>query len=204
MWAAEFMTADVVTATPEMPVREAIRLLLDSEVAALPVLDDRGRLVGIVSELDALRHRVAEDPRAHAAVLSAPDAPPPRTVAEVMTEDVVALTDADDQAAFATLMALSGVRSVPVVRGERLVGIVSRRDLLRVLLRDDERIADDVRAALAEAGPAVGSWRVEVSDGFTVLTGTGSAAKGETARTVAVTVPGVTAVRVHLTDDLSA
>lgn len=186
------MTAEVVTTRADAPVREATRVLLEHRVAALPVVDDDGRLVGIVSELDLLRDRLVSDPRSHVwpPVTQAPP-PPPRTVADVMTRDVYALTEADDAAAFADLMAESGVKSVPVVRGERVVGIVGRRDLLRRLAREDADVRADVEALLAAEAAVVGEWTVAVDDGQVRLTGAGSA---EGARLLALSVPGVVRV----------
>lgn len=182
------MTAEVVTTRPDAPVREATRVLLEHRVAALPVVDDDGRLVGIVSELDLLRDRLISDPRSHVWPPVGDAPPPPRTVGDVMTSDVYALTEADDAAAFAGLMAESGVKSVPVVRGERVVGIVGRRDLLRRLAREDADVRADVEALLAAEAAVVGTWTVAVADGQVRLTGTGSV---EGARLLALSVPGV-------------
>ena len=194
MRAAEFMTGDVVTTRPSESVKAATRLLLERRVAALPVVDDEGRLVGILSEVDVLRERVPADPRAHARPEVRPTSPAPRTVADLMVRDVYALPDTADQAAFAELMLATGVKSIPVVQGEHLVGIVGRRDLLRLLARDDALIAGDV-AALLRAEPAVGTWDVAVDDGEVVLSGDGATEHLDAAVLLALTVPGVVAVR---------
>lgn len=185
------MTVQVVTTHADAPVREATRVLLEHRVAALPVVDDDGRLVGIVSELDLLRDRLVSDPRSHVWPPVSQGPPPPRTVADVMTREVYALTEADDAATFADLMAESGVKSVPVVRGERVVGVVGRRDLLRRLARDDADVRADVEALLAAEAAVVGQWTVAVDDGQVRLSGAGSA---EGARLLALSVPGVVRV----------
>jgi CBS domain-containing protein len=196
--ATEFMTTEVVTTTPDTTVAAANRQLLEHRIAALPVVEDGRRLVGIVSELDLLRERVTADPRAHARLDDSPHAPPPRTVAEVMTRDVVALPDAADEAAFASIMASSGVKSIPVVSGERLVGIVGRRDLLRMLARDDAAITRDVESLLADEAAALGHWRAVVRDGEVVLRGGGGRPEqADAADRLVRTVPGVVRTRVQ-------
>jgi CBS domain-containing protein len=192
------MTTDVVTTTPQESVKAVTQRLLERRVAALPVVDDEGRLVGIVSELDMLRLRVPPDPRAHLFPQSQPDAPAPRTVDEVMTRDVYALPHSADAAAFASLMLESGVKSVPVVRGELLVGIVGRRDLLRLLARDDEAIRGEIEELLASDGVLSG-WRAEVDDGEVTLTGSGAPDSSDAAQRLVRAVPGV--VRTHVRGD---
>jgi len=194
--ATEFMTQEVVTVSADMSVRAATRVLLDREVAALPVVDEAGRLRGIVSELDLLRDRLHADPRAHVRPTEQATGAPPRTVGDVMTRDVVALTEADDEAAFGALLTDTGVKSIPVVRGERLVGIVARRDLLRLLVREDGAVERDVAGLLGAEQATVGRWRVRVRDGAVEVVGAGTARQADEVRLLASTVPGV--VRVHV------
>jgi CBS domain-containing protein len=193
--AAEFMTTDVVTTTPQSSVQQATRQLLERRIAALPVVDEQGRLLGIVSELDLLRERVPGDPRAHLFPQGEPTAPAPRTVEQVMTREVYALPVSADESAFASLMLESGVKSVPVVDGAQLVGIVGRRDLLRLLARDDALIAADVDAVLADVAQ-LGQWRAQVDGGEVTLVGTGTPAQAEAAQRAVHTVPGVVRARV--------
>jgi CBS domain-containing protein len=194
MRAAEFMTEGVVTTRPSESVKAATRLLLEHRAAALPVVED-GRLVGIVSELDMLRERVPRDPRAHALSDVRPTVPTTKTVADVMVREIYALPDTADQAAFAELMLSAGVKSIPVVRGEHLVGIVGRRDLLRLLARDDALITDDVIALMRAESSAVGAWDVTVEDGEVALTGEGTSQQLDAAVVLTFTVPDVVGVR---------
>ncbi len=194
MRAEDVMTTRVVSTRPDAEIREATALVLQHRVAALPVLDDDDRLVGIVSELDLLRERVPPDPRAHARPVARPDAAVPRTVGEVMTREVHAVPVGTDAAQVAALLATSGVKSVPVVRGEHLVGIIGRRDLLRRLHRSDAAVADDVRQALAQDEDYLGRWTVEVTGGQVRLSG-GPDNRSEPAVTVASTVDGVLRVQ---------
>jgi CBS domain-containing protein len=190
------MTTPVVTTSPRESVRDATRRLLEHRIAALPVVDGDGVLLGIVSELDLLRERVTADPRAHLFPEAEPDSPAPRRVEEVMTVDVYALPESADEAAFAELMAESGAKSIPVVQGAHLVGIVGRRDLLRLLARDDDAVAADVRALLS-AEPGLQRWQVEVADGEVTLTGDGPPHQAEEVQLLARTVPGVVRVQVR-------
>ena len=136
----------------------------------MPVLDGDGRLVGMVSEADLLAHRMAHDPRRH--LRRDGDQPdPPRTVGEVMTSPVVAMGVDADAADIADLMLQYNVRSVPIVDGASVVGIVSRRDLLRTLVRDDGTIAAEIRSRLDTYGGRPGRWPVQVQDGVVSLGG---------------------------------
>ncbi|HEY0639042.1 MAG TPA: CBS domain-containing protein, partial [Pseudonocardiaceae bacterium] len=157
---------------------------------ALPVVDDDGALVGIVTEADVLRGRVRPDPRSRPAA-DRPD--PPRAVGEVMTVPVVTVRPGTDLAEVAALMVEHGRRALPVLDGDILAGIVTRRDLVRCLGRDDAGLAAEVRRRLALLdGP--GHWTVVADAGLVTLAGHGSGPG--TAASLAGAVPGVTAVHV--------
>jgi CBS domain-containing protein len=190
------MTTDVVTLRPSSSIKEAAATLSEHAIASAPVVADDGTLVGIVSELDLLAHDIPPDPLAH--LLPAPsDLPPPAVVAEVMTRRVITLPPDADAAEFLRHMLADRIVCIPVTEDDRLVGVVSRRDLLRLLARPDEDIAADVEAALAAALPGEG-WRARVVDGLAELAGAGAGAGGEprVAARVAQSVPGV--IRVHV------
>ena len=153
------------------------------------------RLVGVVSRSDLLRHRLVRDPRAHLRPAPEDDTEPPRTVADVMTKDVLALPPSADEADAAQMMLERRVRSLPVVEDGRVVGMVSTTDLLRAAVRGDERIAADVRARFEEAAGPAGAPRVDVQDGVVTISGASSADDAGTLRLLAETVPGVVRVR---------
>jgi len=194
--AHEIMTTPVVTVTPDHSAREAIALLAEHEFTSLPGVDDDGDVIGIVSEIDLLRARMPHDPRAHA--LPQRDAgDPTRTVGDVMSDVVVCLSENADAADLAEVLVDNRIRAVPILRGGDLVGIVSRRDVLRTLLRDDTAIRSDVRERLAAYAGEPDRWDVRVADG--VVTVRGPWADDRERRAVsnlAATVPGV--VRVHV------
>ena len=155
MRAHDIMTSPVITVTADVPIREAAALAVCHGFTALPVVDD-GRLVAIVTEADLLRGRFVADGSA--------DAP----VREVMSTPVYGMDPDAPAALLARAMVEHGVRCVPIVEDARLVGVVTRRDLVRALARTDDAIAADVRERLdAYGGP--GSWSVSVHDGRVVL-----------------------------------
>lgn len=125
----EIMSSPAVTVSSASSVRHAAGMLRDRGFTALPVLDDDGRLVGIVSEADLLDGRVQPDARRRRA-----DLPPhPRrgdTVADVMTSPVESLTPGADIADAVTTMLDERIRCLPIVDGYTVVGVITRRDLL--------------------------------------------------------------------------
>lgn len=110
--AGELMTRDVVTASPETPVEELARMLLQHQIGGMPVVDHNGVLVGMVSGFDVISKTG-------------------RSTEEIMSRGVVSVTETSHVADVVALMGLHGIRRVPVVENGRIVGIISRSDLLR-------------------------------------------------------------------------
>lgn len=201
--AREIMTVPVVTVHLDSSVREAAALLTEHRITSLPVLGDDGRIAGIVSEADLIRDRMPHDVRSHLrpAEHDAPD--PARFVREIMSTTVICLGENADTCDLAAVMLDNTIRAVPIVNGARVVGIVSRRDLLRTLLRDDALIEADITQRVGE--PAGGAARLEIAvrDGVATVRGHfADAGQRETIATLASTVPGV--LRVHTDAPLSA
>lgn len=197
MLVREAMTSPVVTIPPSATVRQAIRVLHEHDVTALPVVDRGGRLVGIVSEMDLLRGEFESDPRAFARPRSAPSAPVARAVEKVMTRDVRTARPSTDVAELAEMMLRTRIKSVPVVEGSHVIGVISRRDLIAMLARGDARIRDDVLASLAAYAPQAQPWQVAVKDGVVELRGRDDADTERIVEVLARTVPGVTRVLVR-------
>jgi CBS domain-containing protein len=176
--------------------------LASNGFTTLPVLDDDGRLIGILTEADVMRGRFPRDPRYHHAVdgdiLGADETPqvPAVAVDAVMTTPAIGMGAGADVVDVVTAMLSACVRSMPIVDGSRVVGIVTRRDLVRVLARDDQAIAADVRHRLAMYGRPY-RWTVAVHDGAVAI---GDEFDSPTDRHVvavlAEAVSGVTTVRV--------
>jgi CBS domain-containing protein len=195
MKASEIMTRDVVTVHTATSVRQAATLLTERGITSLPVLDDDERVVGIVSEVDLIRDRMPHDPRSHLRPETHEQPDPARLVRDVMSDVVVCLGENADVADVAALMIDNNVRAVPIVNGAELVGIVSRRDLLRSLLVDDDAIRAEVTGRLADYAGQSGRWKVDVNDGIVAIRGRFDGPTEEILTVLARTVPGV--VRVH-------
>src|SRR5688500_17310491 len=120
MRARDIMTNPVICVHPETSVREAAEVLTEHRFAALPVIDEDARLIGIVAEADLIRDRIPSDPRAHIWRPEGDNAerePAPGTVGEVMTRTVVAMIPSADAADIAEHMLEHHVRSMPIVDG---------------------------------------------------------------------------------------
>ena len=194
MLVREVMTTPVVTVPPTWTVKQAVHLLYEKDITAVPVVDDEGHLVGIVSEMDLLRGEFEADPRAYLRPAARPESPPPTTVQEVMTPKVRAAREGEDAMELVDLMITTGVKSVPVVRDTTIVGIVSRRDLMGMLAHGDERIRDDVLAALRDLSAETVAIRVAVRDGVVELSAEPDDRAARIAEAIARTVPGVVRV----------
>ena len=187
MQAVDVMTAKVITVSPDADVREIAQLLLDNNISALPVVDADHKVLGIVSEGDLMRrvengtdrrkswwlksifagaNNASEYIKSHA-----------RKAHEIMTPDPVTVSEDESLRRIAKLLERHHIKRVPVVRDGRLVGIVSRANLLRgfsattgvgepPVTADDREIRD---AILKEVEERTGVWvdriNVIVTDG---------------------------------------
>ncbi len=138
MIAADIMTRAVVTATPETDLATVARLLLEHNISAMPVIDDRRRLVGIISEGDLLGRPSEKSFRGSWLRLFSSDAGTLEElatarhlkVADVMTRRVVSVSDETPINVVASLMHLHKLKRVPVLRDSELVGVISRIDVI--------------------------------------------------------------------------
>jgi CBS-domain-containing membrane protein len=190
MLVAEIMTPAAVTTRPETRAKDALRKLSDRAITSLPVVDEDNRLVGIVSETDLLRQSVAAEPHAARAV----ERRLPRSVKDVMARFVVTAAPNQDIAAVVDVMLERGIHSVPVLAGGRVIGMLSRSDIVRALAHADEWIADDVTARLRDTG--LRGWRCDVDNGHVRLAG-GPAFDTRLATSLASCVAGVRSVAVE-------
>ncbi|MEV5845293.1 CBS domain-containing protein [Streptomyces sp. NPDC051985] len=175
---SDVMTTTVVSVGREAPFKELVQLMRDWRVSALPVVEGEGRVVGVVSEADLLHkeefrdgdpdrytqlHRIKDMAKAGAL-----------TAGELMTSPAITVAPDATLAQAARIMARSRVKRLPVTDGPGfLQGVVSRADLLKVFLRDDGEIAEEVRREVVSyLFPAPASvLRVEVHDGVVTLAG---------------------------------
>jgi len=155
MRARDVMSRPVVSVDTGATVLEAVTVLTEHGFAAVPVVDDGDRVVGIFSESDGMR---AEHRRA---------AP----VTEAMTHVVEVTAPDADVAGIAERMLANHLRSMPVVEEGLLVGIVARRDLLRTMIRTDDVIVANVRGLLDRYAGTRRHWEVAVADGHVTVSG---------------------------------
>lgn len=220
MKARDVMTQPVVSVEADAPISHAIRLMLQKKISGLPVVDAEGRLAGMVTEGDFLRRAEAgtqfTQPRwieflmgpglladqyvkAHG-----------RKVSEVMTGDVKTATEDTPLDDIVALMERHHIKRIPVLRGDRLAGIVTRANLLRALASlthemapastDDATIREKIFADLkAEKWAPVTSVDVIVREGVVTLSGCVLDERQRAAlKVLAENVPGVKKVRDHL------
>ncbi|MBT4044077.1 MAG: CBS domain-containing protein [Rhodospirillaceae bacterium] len=221
MRAKDIMTTDVATISPEMAVAEIAQLLMDNKISGAPVIDAAGKAVGMVSEGDLLQQvglsggakrswwlRLVSTPEQDARDFVKSHG---RTAGDIMTTDVVSITEDTSTAEIARLLEERRIKRVPVLRDGALVGIVSRGNLLHALAghRDDgpaEPTADDrtVRQAVSQAlqskgWASHGATNVIVTDGVVELWGWVETEVERKAMLVATQeVPGVQKVIDHL------
>jgi CBS domain-containing protein len=197
MRAKDIMTSPVHTVRQTTTVESAAQLITAKAVTALPVVDDTGRLVGMVSESDLLWHRVPSDPTAHLRRTSDTDpADRPGMVVEVMSPYTVTTRPDADLAEVAEQMLEHDVRSMPVLDAGAVVGIISRRDILRAMVRGDDVLTAEVQHRLDEYAGGH-RWSVTVEGGVAHVSGEfdDDTEQGIVA-VLARTVPGVAAVDV--------
>jgi CBS domain-containing protein len=208
------MTGDVVRAEYGTPFKEVARLLADHHISGLPVVDEDGEVIGVISETDLMvRQAATPDPfdpprrrRLPALTRSARQQTAKvkaRTAGQLMTEPPVTVHADDSIVEAARTMAQRRVERLPVLDEEhRLVGIVTRRDLLQVFLRPDPEIRDQVVHEVLVRALWVPPHSIDVSvtEGVVTLTGQ-MERKSETEIAVSMTrqIDGVVAVVDRLT-----
>lgn len=216
MQAKDVMTAHVITVTDDSTVQDVASVMLNRGISAVPVVDAAGKLVGIVSEGDLMRRAEAGTGRqrswwlaliAEASILADEYVKEhSRKIADVMTRKVITATPHTPLAAIATLFEKNRIKRVPIVDDGKLVGIVSRANLLQALTAppkhiekavgiEDSAIRAHILARL-KAEPWSPSWlNVSVEQGVVDLWGAAeSEAQKKAARVAAELTPGAVAV----------
>lgn len=115
------MTTDVVSVNRDTPIDRVIELLVENDVTGIPVVDDENRLVGIVTEKNVLGSLSSRTEGLD-------------TAKDYMTEDVVSFDENDDVIAICECLVHNHFRRVPILSHGKLVGIISRRDLIKYIL----------------------------------------------------------------------
>jgi CBS domain-containing protein len=195
MLVREVMTTGPVTARPETTAKGALRMLDEHSITSMPVVRTDGRIVGVVSEADLVRDAVPRDGRTHLLPTDG-DAPlqAPARVGEVMNRHPLTVEANLDLADAVDLMTSTSVKSVPVVdAAERVIGMLSRRDVVHLLARGDDLISQELGALNSSLGV---DWLVDVRDGVVTVDGPVGDKERALATTAAATVPGVLSVTV--------
>jgi CBS-domain-containing membrane protein len=216
MRAADVMTTQLVTIRPDTLVADAARLLIETDVSALPVVDATGRLVGILSESDLL-HRAeigteVQRPRWLEAITPAAtlaqdfERSHGRTVQDLMSDRLVTAAPDTPLSDIANLLEKHRIKRIPITDGDRLIGIVSRSNLIQALAthpalsgaaaEPDRVIRAELLRRLGEQDwTGFGDRNVTVLDGRVHLWGlVGSAQERRALVTLAGEVPGVSGV----------
>ena len=219
MRAHQIMTRSVITVTPDDTILAAAKLMLERHVSGLPVVDTAGKLVGIVSEGDFIRRSEIGTQKKRGRwlkfLLGAGEAATEyvhehgKKISEVMTRDPITITEDTPLDEIVTSMETNGVKRLPVMNGTKLVGIVSRANLLQAVAglardipdptADDDHIRSRVMAAVDKNDWSPFGLNVIVRDGIVHLSGVITEERSRQAAIVAAeNVAGVTKVHDHL------
>jgi CBS domain-containing protein len=208
----EIMSRNVLTIGPEAEVRDVARILVENHISGLPVCGIQREVLGVVSEGDILYKE--HDPRPvrrnrlmgrlfDGRPLTASVKAGAHTSGEAMTSPAITIPSYFSVAEAARLMSEHGVNRLPVIKGDELVGIVTRADLVRAFARSDEEIRREIREDLLrrtiwlEVPEAIG---VEVKRGAVRLTGKlETRSEALLLERLAAYVPGVVSVECELT-----
>lgn len=183
MTVRDAMTRSVVSVTPSTPLKDVAQLLIDNRISGLPVVAEDGSVLGVVSEADlilkeegpaAIRHRrLARIRGASAAARDREAKLSAATAGEAMTAPAVTIGPGRPIREAAALMTRRSMNRLPVVDDGRLVGIVTRADLVRAYVRSDEQLAasirNDVILRILWLDPAL--FNVAVTDGVASISG---------------------------------
>jgi CBS domain-containing protein len=216
MRARDVMVHDVITIHPDDSIADAAKLITENDVSALPVVDNDGRLVGVISEADLMNREEIGTEIHHpwwieavtpAATLAAEFAKSHgKKVGEVMSEHVITATEETPLGEIAAILERHRIKRVPILRQGNLVGIVSRSNLVQALASHREVAAADVDKShsirlelLSRLGKQTwtdfGSRNVIVTDGKVHLWGlVGSDSERKALIALAEDVPGITEV----------
>ena len=200
----DVMTAEVVAVRRDTTFKELAATLRQHRVSAFPVVDDVGRVIGLVSEADMLAKEALTEPGVVAGLLRHQDVRQAEavTAGALMTHQVVTVSPDDSIEQAARMMHFMRVKRLPVVNSDgQLVGIISRADVLAVFDRADEDIRKDIADGILLHDFLIDSrqFRVTVESGVVTMEGTPeTAALGHALIRKARHVPGVVAVRDRL------
>lgn len=172
----ELMSRPAVSVKPQTPLKHVARLLAEHGITGVPVVEN-ARVVGVVSEADIVAdEQRAEDrglhPRRWPRLRRRAARLPPRTAGEAMTSPAITVAPQTSAVGAAWLMTQHDVNRLPVVDGERLVGVVTRSDLVRGFARSDDQVRREiVEEVLPALGVSANDVQVTVVDGLAAVRG---------------------------------
>ncbi len=157
--AREIMSSPVITVSPDTPFRNIVAIMLQHGISGLPVVEEDGRLLGVVTEADLLHKKEAPHPQPalipwHGSslllerILDRDRKSEGMTAGDLMTETVVTATEETSAHQLAHLMLAGDINRIPVLRDGRVVGIVTRADILKLFTRGDQALLEAVREVL--------------------------------------------------------
>ncbi|CBG68212.1 conserved hypothetical protein [Streptomyces scabiei 87.22] len=169
---SDVMTHTVVAVGRDAPFKEIVQLFDQWKVSALPVLEGEGRVVGVVSEADLLHKEEFRDADERQGDFADRLKAGAVTAGELMNAPAVSVHPDASLAEAARIMARRKVKRLPVVdRVGMLQGVVSRGDLLKVFLRPDEELAEEIRGSVLTSLPSTEAITVAVAEGVVTLGG---------------------------------
>lgn len=188
MQAKDIMTSDVISISPAVGIRHAAAVMMQNNISGLPVVDDEGRICGMVTEGDLLlRREIRLAPRTARGAEVTSDVDLDRyirgngwSVKDIMSRDVIVAGPDSEVSDIAESLEVHRIRRIPIVEAGRLVGIVSRRDILALITdgpalrlpREDEAVLLAVRTRLKyDLGLTPQKIRVSVHNGQITLEG---------------------------------
>lgn len=141
------MTRDVETVGPDKPLKQVAAMLFDYQIGGMPVVDESGRVLGIISKTDIVtRQRARRENRSWMTLGKEPiPNAGPHTAGEVMRHPAITIAPDASLETAAERMINYGLNRLPVVYRERLVGIITRHDLVGAFARDDAEIEQEIR-----------------------------------------------------------
>jgi len=188
----DVMSRPVVTVRPDAQLKEVAATLVEHGINAVPVVDG-DRLVGIISEADLLTLEASAGARHQPS--PAVSQRPPRTAGHVMSQSVYTVNEDTDAAAAARMLLRHNLKSVPVVTDGRVVGMVARRDLLRLVARGDQDVRADLERRLQDELDALQGVSMDVVGGVVTIAGAAGPLGRQLLEGLAHMVPGVAEVR---------